>query len=831
MQYICGQSLNHVLAELARGRTLEETSAAGHKPAGSEITAALMTRASSSTTDQSYYRNVARIGTQLAEALAYAHGQKILHRDIKPANVLLATDGGVWICDFGLAKFEDDDLTQSGDLVGTFRYMAPERLSGRTDARSDIYSLGLTLYEMLTLRPAFDESDHGRLIRQINESEPIRPTQVDRRVPRDLETIVLKAIAKEPRNRYLSATTLANDLERFLDGRPIQARPASLWERGWKWAKRRPASAAALVVSVLALSAITGMAVNFTLRLKTERDLAEIQRERAEASYNLAREAMNQGLKSVRDDSRLQKGELEDLKRKMVQIETDFYEKFVQLEGDDSGFQVQRADAYYRLGHAAVNFGGTHANAIANFRRAIEVDRNLIASDSRSPRHKKRLADGLYSLGCQLRYSCQLDAALAAHREAEELVEQLRASDPKNPSYQELFAKVLDDHGLCEILLGDFPRAEATVLRAEPVWIALTEQFPQNRTFKWHLTTHWLRLAAAHYGPDALRRKEATFLKALSLAEQLSVEDPNNLEYQLSAARALIELGQKYRQTDRLALSLETLRRADAICEKLVNEHPTTTRFLHDLAYCRRYMAMTHASLKDYDATIECFAKSIELYERLHREHPDVLAIASDLGAVNLDIGAELDEFGKMEAAIPHLDRAIALLEEAHQIDPQSRRHVSRLILAHWERGCARRLLFQNAKARLDYDRAVELSPTGSAPRMYWQRAEIMARLGDHRAAFAELEKTTAGRDWDGNQCVYLARVARECGRAVSADKSLAPSEIDVLAERYAARSVEWLARSKAAGHFDDPARVQELLADPDFEPLRTRDEFRRLFP
>ena len=148
---------------------------------------------------QTYWEGVARIGIQVADALAYAHGQGIVHRDIKPSNLLLDTKGTVWVADFGLAKASDQqDLTHTGDLLGTLRYMPPEAFGGKVDARGDIYSLGLTLYEMLAFRPAFDESDRGRLVRQVTNEEPPRLKKLNPEVPRDLETIVQKAIEREP---------------------------------------------------------------------------------------------------------------------------------------------------------------------------------------------------------------------------------------------------------------------------------------------------------------------------------------------------------------------------------------------------------------------------------------------------------------------------------------------------------------------------------------------------------------------------------------------------------------------------------------------------------
>jgi serine/threonine protein kinase len=206
-----------------------------------------------------YYRSVARVGLQVAEALAYAHAQKILHRDIKPSNLLLDTQGTVWVTDFGLAKEEGDDLTRTGAVVGTLRYLAPERFEGVSHPQGDIYSLGLTLYELLTLRPAFEECDQGRLVWRVKHEEPPPVRKLDGRVPRDLETIVIKAIAKEPKQRYPTADEMAEDLRRFLEDRPIRARRSGVLERSWRWCRRNPSLA--VLTAVMALFLLAGTIV------------------------------------------------------------------------------------------------------------------------------------------------------------------------------------------------------------------------------------------------------------------------------------------------------------------------------------------------------------------------------------------------------------------------------------------------------------------------------------------------------------------------------------------------------------------------------------------
>jgi serine/threonine protein kinase/tetratricopeptide (TPR) repeat protein/WD40 repeat protein len=261
------------------------------KPPGDSTSGVVKGSPSDFTTqsDFHYYRSVARVGLQVAEALSYAHAQKILHRDIKPANLLLDLQGTVWVTDFGLAKEEGSDLTRTGELVGTLRYMAPERYSGQSDPRSDVYSLGLTLYELLTLQPAFPESDQMRLMNQVAHEEPPRPRKLDRRLPRDLETIVLKAMAKEPQRRYQAAEALAEDLRCFLADRPIIARRASVWEHSWRWCRRNRALAAAMTSAAVLLIAVAVISVAAAFWLKNERDQATQAGQRAEAAERTAR--------------------------------------------------------------------------------------------------------------------------------------------------------------------------------------------------------------------------------------------------------------------------------------------------------------------------------------------------------------------------------------------------------------------------------------------------------------------------------------------------------------------------------------------------------------
>ena len=208
---------------------------------------------------RTYWQSVALIGAQVADALEYAHKQGIHHRDIKPSNLLLDKQGTAWVTDFGLAKAVDDqqNLTHTGDILGTLRYMSPEAFEGRSDAKSDVYALGLTLYEMLAFRPAFAERERNRLIRRVTNDEPERLDRLNPRVPRDLVTVVHKAIKRDPQERYATAKELAADLERFIDDEPILARRQTELERYVRWARHNPGIAALSAVLTAVLVVVT----------------------------------------------------------------------------------------------------------------------------------------------------------------------------------------------------------------------------------------------------------------------------------------------------------------------------------------------------------------------------------------------------------------------------------------------------------------------------------------------------------------------------------------------------------------------------------------------
>jgi serine/threonine protein kinase len=304
---------------------------------------------------EAYYRQAAWIGVQAAEALEHAHQMGVIHRDVKPANLLVDDQGQVWVTDFGLAHWTADAaLTRTGDMLGTLPYMSPEQASaqrGLVDHRTDIYSLGATLYELVTLRPVC-HGDQRDLLHQILHEDPVPPRRLCRSIPLDLDTILLKALGKRVEERYATAQDMADDLRRFLDGRPVLARRPGVWERVGKWSRRHlpvvVSAAALLILSVLGLSVCTvliGHEQRKTLAAyeneararHTEQDAREKEAEaraRAEENFHNARRLLDD-ISEIAAVDMAAGADLPAVRRKLLQAALGYYEDFLKQHNDN----------------------------------------------------------------------------------------------------------------------------------------------------------------------------------------------------------------------------------------------------------------------------------------------------------------------------------------------------------------------------------------------------------------------------------------------------------------------------------------------------------------
>jgi hypothetical protein len=357
---------------------------------------------------------VAVLGIQAAEALEHAHRLGVVHRDIKPANLLIDAAHHLWVTDFGLAQYcSDVGLTATGDLLGTLRYMSPEQaqgVRGIVDHRTDIYSLGTTLYELLTLHPLVPGNSREELLRKIAVEVPIAPRRLEKRIPPDLETILLKATAKEPAERYATAQDLSDDLKRFLAHEPIQAKRPSLVARGSAWARRhRPLVVSGLVFWLLAL---VGLAASTALvwREQAKTNAAYLQaireRQEAEKSFQQARKTVDFLTQACEHDL-AELPETSEVRARLLQAALHYYQEFIQQSEDNPDRQKELARSYQHIAEILDQIGSTDA-AVATLEHTCKLVEDLVRRSPNVPElrgfliplyHRMGLFRDLFPLG------------------------------------------------------------------------------------------------------------------------------------------------------------------------------------------------------------------------------------------------------------------------------------------------------------------------------------------------------------------------------------------------------------------------------------------------
>jgi thiol-disulfide isomerase/thioredoxin/tRNA A-37 threonylcarbamoyl transferase component Bud32 len=438
----------------------------------------------------------ARLVATVARAVHYAHQRGVLHRDLKPGNILLDGEGQPHVTDFGLAKHLEgtDASTQSGAIVGTPSYMAPEQAACRRHltTATDVYALGAILYELLTGRPPFQAENAFEIVLQVLDRDPARPASLNLRVDRDLETICLKCLAKEPHRRYGSAEALALDLERYLAGEPIRARPTSLVERGFKWARRRPAVAALLAVSALAVLGLTigGWWYNVQLHAalhdaEVQRQLALLNAQEAERHQQEVAAAFGKRL-SVVDDSLIHIDQRLANMRNMASLRLEFLHEALNLsqellkESKDNVAARRQAGRIYRsIGDAYRALGRGVGEGDQAFGQALAIEEKLAADLPNQPAYRNDVAVTLAHRAKLLHSGRRYENAVAAYRQALTLEEQLAQQLPHDADYRQRVARYRFD--LANVLeeAGKRSDAEQSYQQALDGQEKVTAQNPQ----------------------------------------------------------------------------------------------------------------------------------------------------------------------------------------------------------------------------------------------------------------------------------------------------------------------------------------------------------------
>ena len=634
--------------------------------------------------DPIYRCNVARIGVQTAEALEYAHGRGVLHRDIKPANLILDRRGVVWVSDFGIAKaMEEDSVSRTGDIVGTLRYMAPERLEGKADARSDIYALGLTLYEMLALKPAYEDSAASALLRRISQESPPPLGVVVPGIPRDLETIVMKAIAREPAHRYANAGEMAEDLRRFLEDRPIHARRVSGVERLWRWCRRNRvvASLAAVTLSLLVLVAVLASAGYIQARLANRRVSEALagesrQREKAEATTRLALQALDDIFEQFAPGSTVEVTTLSmrDSSEGTIQVPVQpvlsneaaallehllvFYDRLAAEAGDDAELRRKAADANRRVGDIRAALG-QFDQAETAYHRALKVYDRLRKSgesesnESSEPALLTDIARTYNSLGELYTAKGSPKESRKFHLDALETMEKSAASRDAPPDIRYETARTC-------YFLGKTPGSPMLEHRADGRGPGRRPPAPfGGRPPLGTGPPGETRFPDAPPDAPPYPEADAAYLRrAITILESLVKTQPNRPDYRYLLACCLRELPPPLPTGTELP-SPEHAEEAIEILTQLAKEFPDVPRYR--LALAKTYLhVIPQLPPFSRDVAVQWLSKALAIMKELVAEHPNVPNYATTRVQIQIALARAMRRAGRPDEAERGLREALA---------------------------------------------------------------------------------------------------------------------------------------------------------------------------
>jgi serine/threonine protein kinase/tetratricopeptide (TPR) repeat protein len=656
-------------------------------------------------------RDAAQVLETLARTVHFAHEHGVVHRDLKPGNILLSSaeskvlsteskqdpspfstqNSALSTCmpkiaDFGLAKLLGEQAreqmqTRSGAVLGTPAYMAPEQAAGVTRAvgpACDIYALGTILYEMLVGRPPFQGTTVLETLALVSQQEPVPPRSLRPGVPRDLETICLKCLRKEPGRRYASAAELADDLQRFGAGEPIRARPVGWLERGWRWCRRKPALAglsAALVLvvagSLVSLTLLWLTANEDRLRAQTNFRLAETNRQAAVQSQQLAeqnlkdaRQAAYRHFVSVSEVELGNDPSLQPLRRQLLQEARDFFQRFVEQRPAQAPLQADLADAHFRLGLLTRQIG-SQTQALAELDRARELYGRLVRTDPTEKVARDRLA-ACYTYTGQLQTAQrQVQQALSSFQQAETLSLRSLALDANNAEARRNLISTYVSLGNLQAKVKQPQAALNTYRQALELQEAWAKAEPQTARRRAELAAICANIGVVHVHqtrniPEALHNYE----RALALREELFAAEPANHEYQAALASSYNNLG---------VLHLDRTRKYDRAKEyfnKALEQRADLGRHYPKIIEYQRRWAETLSNLGIAQSlrglkeeALQSFKQVLAIRAKLAAEQPTD-SFRKEVADSHFNLGKLLTDLGRTEEALREHRAALAIRQQ-----------------------------------------------------------------------------------------------------------------------------------------------------------------------
>jgi serine/threonine protein kinase len=568
----------------------------------------------------SFFRTVAQLGVQAAEALDYAHGEGVIHRDIKPANLLVDSKGQVWITDFGLARCRDNaGLTLTGDVVGTLRYMSPEQALGKRpllDHRTDIYSLGVTLYELLTLEPAFPGSDRQEIMQQIAFEESRRPRRLNRAIPLELETIILKAVEKNAADRYATAQELADDLRRFLEDKPIRASRPTLMQRAAKFSRRhRSLVWAAAVFLVLALIG-SGIA---TLLIAQQRDVATANARLSQANLDRAYRILDKFYVDKAEKRLPQEKELTAEDRQLLEEVLVFYEEIAEQNSNDPHVRLKMAEAYRRVGGIRERLG--QAEQATAYQQALAISSQLVREFPNDPDYRQNLARSYTALG------------------------------GASPFFGRSVTQAELEHALIEALR---------------IQEQLVQEFPDKLDYQHDLASTCHRLGyLLLFGYGRLAAAEEPVRKGVAIRQKLVKSKPGEFIYRRELGESLGNLANLLTYTRRYAEAEEVVLEELDVRQRLVNDFPAEPSARIFLASAYMGLAEVREFTGKWREAVEAHRQELRLGKQVLAAFPSMVPYLGIVARCSVRLGDCLRKIGAEDEAMAAYEETITACKEA----------------------------------------------------------------------------------------------------------------------------------------------------------------------
>jgi tetratricopeptide (TPR) repeat protein len=652
-------------------------------------------------------RSAARLVMTVARAVHHAHQRGILHRDLKPGNILIDRKGEPHVTDFGLATrltppsssgssmMTPPSLTQKGIAVGTPSYMAPEQASGpkkRITVAADVYSLGAVLYELLTGRPPFRGETPLETLVQVMELQPTPPRSLVPSLPRDLETICLKCLEKDPTRRYASAEALADDLQRLLAGEPILARATGPARRCLLWCRRSPG--VALLATWLVLAVATGLVAVTVLwrqaeahahnaerlgklyedamfrsddeaeKAKAAQDRAETHRREAEESFLQAHQIVDRFCMRLSEERLSAYQGLQPLRKEMLEAGLEYYKEFVAKRGDDPALKADLARAHFRVA-VLTNLIGSKRDALTSYAEALRTYEDLLAADPPNDSYREQIAVTCIERGGILEALNDKSAALTTYERARDLLEALDRARPGTAKLLAHLGVLYNNLGNVNRRLNRLNESRDSYEKALAVQERLIQKDPLNPNPQRELAVVYVNVAILDsqrgQKDDALR----LYQKAREIQEKLFRDHPNDREVQHDLALTYRRIGERLVGDRQLQEGLHSLDDGHRLIQKLADANKSVTAYQWELALSHRAFGHAHKASGKKDDAIKSYHSAVDLLTQAHRLDPSDAAYTRDQAATWSDLATLLaDDPSKLGETIHAHAKAVELYRE-----------------------------------------------------------------------------------------------------------------------------------------------------------------------